>query len=118
MAGMKALIAAVPFLLSPIAARGQVTIEAAPALKVPVEEVRVAYRVARQEIIAELSPAKPNLIPEAKITLKVGACSEPMGDYYETEEVQRGTTFDDVATVCLKSWDVEKFTFAVMRITE
>jgi hypothetical protein len=69
-------------------------------------------------VIAEISPARPERVPELPVVLKLG-CSDASGlDYYGTDELVREGQLHVTAVVCLRNWDLTKFTFGIMRITE
>jgi hypothetical protein len=95
------------------AALGQVKIENPANVAVRREEALLAYKVGRQSVFDELfRGARP--VSEFPITLRLGCeDGEHHDEYYEVTEAKRGDTIEQQATVCMREWDVEKFTYAV-----
>jgi hypothetical protein len=100
-------------------AAAQLRVENPQRLALPEEQMRLAYRMAIQEVIDEVSSKKGAKVPEFEITLKLG-CRDSVTneEYYDTEEQRQGRRFHNSGVICMESWDLEKFMYGVMRITE
>ncbi|HZQ92688.1 MAG TPA: hypothetical protein VFA60_12910 [Terriglobales bacterium] len=109
------------FLLATIwagSALGQVSIENPDGLPVSREEMTLAYKVGRQAVFDELFRGARQ-VAELPITLQLGCeDAERHDEYYTVSESKRGNTIEQQAMVCMRAWDVEKFTYAVIRLTE
>jgi hypothetical protein len=99
-------------------AKAQLSIENPAKLPLAREEAEIAYRIAREQVISEISPARPDRVPELPLVLKLGCADAAGKDYYGTDELVKKGRLQVTSVICLKSWDLGKFAFGVMRITE
>jgi hypothetical protein len=94
---------------------GQVQIENAKNLKYPKDEVMLAYDITRRHVTEELFPNRRSQLPEFPVVLRLG-CTDPASgeDYVDTStngESQK-------AVVCLREWDLVKFTSGLLMIAQ
>ena len=94
---------------------GQVQIENAKNLKYPKDEVMLAYDITRRHVTEELFPNRRSQLQEFPVVLRLGCTDSASGeDYVDTSrsgESQR-------AVVCLREWDLVKFTSGLLMIAQ
>lgn len=98
----------------------QLVVENPARLPYNQNEALSAYRFARKHVAQDLFPNQRIAIPDFAVTLKLGCKNDPRGDSVETQysntgKVQRQS---GAATVCLESWNLSHFTYALIRIIE
>ena len=99
--------------------QAQVKVENPQALPFSRDEMMLGYRIARDEVREAMFSDRRVTLLESAITLRLG-CDDPATgeEYFDTHDVRVGHGFRRTAVICMRQWDVGKFMFGVMRITE
>jgi hypothetical protein len=98
--------------------RSQVIVENPSQLQYRQDQVEVTYEFARKQVAEELFPAQRYSIPEFQVTLKLG-CEDPSGgEYAETRIVGAKSGKGDVAIICMKTWNLQRFSYGLIKIIE
>jgi len=96
----------------------QVIVENPSQLEYRQDQVEIAYEFARKQVAEELFPAHRDSVPAFQVTLKLG-CQDPSGlDYAETRIMGPKPSTDDSAVICMKTWNLERFSYALIKIIE
>ena len=98
--------------------RSQVIVENPSQLQYRQDQVEMSYEFARKQVAEELFPAQRYSVPEFQVTLKLG-CQDPSGvEYAETRVVAPKPSTADVAVICMKTWNLERFSYGLIKIIE
>lgn len=98
--------------------RSQVIVENPSHVQYRQDQVEVTYEFARKQVAEELFPAQRYSVPEFQVTLKLG-CEDPSGiEYAETRIVGAKPSKDDVAVICMKTWNLQRFSYGLIKIIE
>jgi len=99
----------------------QLRIENPGKLPLPQDQAVLGYRIAREQVAHALSErlGRSTRLPEFTLTLKL-SCEDPSNgdEYFSTDEVRQGKKFHNTGLICMRSWDLGKFMYGVMRISE
>src|SRR5207253_10155012 len=98
--------------------RSQVIVENPSHLQYRQDQVEISYEFARKQVAEELFPAQRYSVPEFQVTLKLG-CQDASGvEYAETRIVGPKPSTGDLAVICMKTWNLERFSYALIKIIE
>jgi hypothetical protein len=98
--------------------RSQVIVENPSQVQYRQDQVEMSYEFARKEVAEELFPAQRYSVPDFQVTLKLG-CQDPSGvEYAETRVVAPKPSTADVAVICMKTWNLERFSYGLIKIIE
>jgi hypothetical protein len=98
--------------------RSQVTVENPSQLSYQKDQVELSYELARKQVGEELFPSQRYLVPEFHVTLKLGCVDKSGDDSVETRYSDPKPSESDLAIVCMKTWNLERFSYALIRIIE
>ena len=94
---------------------GQVQVENAKNLKYSREEVMLAYDITRRHVTEELFPNRRGPLPEFPVILKLGCTDSTSGeDFVDTSRTGESTK----SVVCLREWNLVKFTSGLLIIAQ
>jgi hypothetical protein len=98
--------------------RSQVIVENPSQLQFRQDQVEMTYEFARKQVAEELFPAQRFPVPEFQVTLKLG-CEDTSGiEYAETRIVGAKPSSADSAVICMKTWNLERFSYGLIKIIE
>ena len=98
--------------------RSQVIVENPSQVQYRQDQVEMSYEFARKEVAEELFPAQRYSVPDFQVTLKLG-CQDPSGvEYAETRVAAPKPSTADVAVICMKTWNLERFSYGLIKIIE
>jgi hypothetical protein len=94
---------------------GQVQVENTKNLKYSREEVMLAYDITRRHVTEELFPNRRGALPEFPVVLKLGCTDSASGeDFVDTSRRAESSK----SVVCLREWDLVKFTSGLLIIAQ
>jgi hypothetical protein len=94
---------------------GQVQVENAKNLKYSRDEVMLAYDITRRHITEELFPNRRSTLPDFPVELKLG-CTDPATGEDFVDTSRSGDS--QKAVVCLREWDLVKFTSGLLIVAQ
>ena len=94
---------------------GQVQVENAKNLKYSKDEVMLAYDITRRHVTEELFPNRRGPLPEFPVVLKLGCTDAASGEEY-VDTSRNGES--QKAVVCLREWDLVKFTSGLLIVAQ
>jgi len=94
---------------------GQVQVENAKNLKYSREEVTLAYDMTRRHVTEALFPNRKETLPEFPVLLKLGCADPASGEDYVDTSRNAGS---QKSVVCLREWDLVKFTSGLLVIAQ